>query len=268
MFTRKSSVACTAIGVAFSAALACTPALAADMPIVGTGDGMVVLQAIAKAFNAENPGTNAMVPPSIGSGGAIAAVGTDQQVLGRVARPLNDKEKAQGLIYTPVMRIPSAIIAHPSAGVVTLSVAQLRAIFEGSVTSWKEVGGKDVRIRVVRREDADSTLGVLRDTMPGWKDLVFTTKSKTSTTTQDMLQTVSSTEGAIGFAPYDSSLAGSLSVLAVDGRKPIDGGYPSAVVVALIYKDAALTPEAKKFVAYAKSEKAKAILTGLGAVGN
>lgn len=241
---------------------------AGDLVIVGTGDGMDVLQAIAKSFNTKNSETTVLVPPSIGSGGAIAAVGTDQQVLGRVARPLSDKEKAQGLVYVPLMRIPSAIIVHPSAGITSITDAQLKAVYEGNIASWKEVGGADVRVRVVRREDADSTLSVLRDSMPGWKDIALTTKSKTSTTTQDMLATVRSTEGAIGFAPYDSSLPGSLSVLAINGRKPTEAGYPSAAVIALIYKDSTATPEVRKFIEFSKSPEAKSLISTLGAVPN
>ncbi len=240
--------------------------LARELPVVGAGDGMDVLVALAKTFNSQNSAITVLVPPSIGSGGAIAAVGTDQQVLGRVARPLNDKEKARGLIYAPVMRIPSAFIAHPSAGVTSITSVQLKAIYEGSITSWKEVGGADVRIRVVRREDADSTLSVLRETMPGWKDIVLTSKSKTSTTTQDMLQTVRLTEGGIGFAPYDASLPAAMTVLSIDGRKPIDAGYPSAAVIALIYKEATATPEARKFIEFVQSDDARRIISTLGAM--
>jgi phosphate transport system substrate-binding protein len=267
-FFSGSSISAKAFTFALALTLFSNVSVAGDIPIVGTGDGMDVLQAAATVFNADNAGTKILVPPSIGSGGGIAAVGTDQNILGRIARPLSDKEKAQGIIYTPVMQIPSAIFAHPSAGVTALTNAQLRAIFEGSVASWKEVGGADIRIRVVRREDADSTLAVLRATMPGWKDIVLTTRSKTATTTQEMVDTVQFTEGAIGFGPYGRALASAVSVISIDGKKPVDAGYPSAVVVALIHKEATATPEAKSFIEFMKSPKARSVLSTLGASSN
>lgn len=249
-------------------ALGSRPAAAASLEVVGTGDGMDILQALAKSFGGDNAGIIISIPPSIGSGGAVTAVGTDKQVLGRVARPLSEAEKGQGLVYAPFMRIPSAIIAHPSAGVASLTNAQLRAIFDGTATNWKDVGGADLRIRVVRREDADSTLGILRASMPGWKDLQITTRSKTAATTQEMFDTVRATEGAIGWAPYSSSLGQTMRVISIDGKAPTAAGYPSAVEIALIYKEAKVTPEARKFIDYVKSAKAKTIFTGLGAVGN
>ena len=81
-----------------AAALWCQAARSSELVVVGTGDGMELLQAVAAVYTAEDPETTIIVPPSIGSGGAVAAVGADRNVLGRVARALTDKEKAQGLI--------------------------------------------------------------------------------------------------------------------------------------------------------------------------
>src|SRR5205085_1966260 len=134
--------------------------------------------------------------PSIGSGGGVAAVGSEKEVLARVARPLSDTERGLGLVATPVFRLPSAFFVHRSAGVSGLSTQQLADIYAGKITNWRDVGGADLRVKVVRREEIDSTLLVLRQTMPGWKDLAITEKSKTAVTTQDCINTVKQVEGA------------------------------------------------------------------------
>ena len=64
-------------------------AAAAELPVVGTGDGMELLRALGAAYTADNPKTQVVVPPSIGSGGGIAAVGSEKEVLARIARPLS-----------------------------------------------------------------------------------------------------------------------------------------------------------------------------------
>lgn len=260
---RNRAIAATFLSVCFAFS-----AHAGELAVVGTGDGMFILSALAGSFNAKNPETTVTIPPSIGSGGAIAAVGTGQNSLGRVARPLTDAEKAQGLAYVAIMRVPAAFVAHPSAGVAALTDAQLKSIYEGSVSNWKEVGGADIRIRVVRREDSDSTLTVLRQTMPGWANIAITSRSKTATTTQDMLESVRSTEGAIGFAPFDPSSAKGLTVFAVNGSAPSDPIYPSATQIALIYKDPSLTAEGRKFVEFSRSPDAQALIKTLGAIPN
>lgn len=244
----------------------CATVHASDLSVVGTGDGIDLLRALGAAYTAEHAETNVIVPPSIGSGGGIAAVGSGKKVLGRIARPLSDSEKQAGLVATPIFRLPSAFFVNRAAGINSLSDAQLAGIYSGKITNWKEVGGADIRIRVVRREDQDSTLLVLRQSMPGWKDLVITEKSKTAVTTQDCFNTVKEVEGAIGFGPFTKALETDHTVLKIDGHYPTDPGYPSAVTLLLIHKEATITPEAQAFIGYAKAAKAKTVLTRMGGV--
>ena len=239
-------------------------ASADDLAIVGTGDGIEMLQAVATAYNAETGAARVSVPPSIGSGGAVAAVGGERQKLGRVARPLTETEKGQGLVEVPLTRIPSAIFVHRDVGVTSLTSAQVAAIFSGTIENWNAVGGSDLKIRVVRREDTDSTLAVLRSSMPGWRDLVLTSRSKTATTTQDAIETVRQTPGAIGFGPFSTALTGEIAVLSIDGNAPRDPAYPSAVTLALIYKAATRDAAAADFLAFATSDRAKHLLAERG----
>ena len=244
----------------------CVTAAAGDLSIVGTGDGIDLLRALGAAYTADHPETNVIVPPSIGSGGGVAAVGSDKEVLARIARPLSDSERDAGLIATPVFRLPSAFFVHRSAGIASLTNAQLADIYRGKITNWRDVGGPDLRIKVVRREDADSTLQVLRQSMPGWKDLVITDKSKTAVTTQDCIDTVKEVQGAIGFGPFTKALEMELAVLRIDGHYPTDRNYPSAVTLSFVHKEATVTPDAKNFIGYARNAKAKTVLVSMGGV--
>jgi phosphate transport system substrate-binding protein len=237
-----------------------------ELSVVGTGDGIELLRALGASYSADNPQTTVLVPPSIGSGGGLAAVGGDKEVLARVARPLTDSERALGLVSTPMFRLPSAFFVHRGANVTGITAQQLADIYAGKITNWADVGGAGMRIKVVRREEADSTLGVLRQSMPGWKDLVITEKSKTAVTTQDCVNTVKEVEGAIGFGPFTRGVEMELVVLKIDGRYPTDAEYPSAVTVSLVHKRATVTPDATQFIDYVKTARAKTLLTSMGGV--
>jgi phosphate transport system substrate-binding protein len=252
--------------IATVALLSCPPAFAGGFAVVGTGDGMEMLHAVSVMFSTDRPDLTVSVPPSIGSGGAVAAVGAERNVLGRVARPLKDAEKEQGLETTPIVRIPSAFFVHPSAGVGALAAQQLTDIYGGRIENWRELGGADLKIKIVRREDADSTLGELRATMPGWKDLAITSRSKMALTTQEAIESVRTVEGAIGFGPYSTTLEQGTTILRVDGKHPTDPSYYSAVTLALLHKPATLTPDAKSFVEFTRSEKAHNLFRQLGGV--
>jgi phosphate transport system substrate-binding protein len=237
-----------------------------ELSVVGTGDGMELLRALGAAYSSDNPQTAILVPPSIGSGGGLAAVGGDKEVLARVARPLTDSERSLGMIATPMFRLPSAFFVHRGANISDLTAQQLTDIYAGKIVNWAELGGANVRIKVVRREEADSTLTVLRQSMPGWKDLTITEKSKTAITTQDCIDTVKNVEGAIGFGPYTKALEMELVVVKVNGKYPTDPDYPSAVTVSLVHKQATVTPDAARFIAYVKTPRAKTLLTSMGGV--
>ena len=75
---------------------------AGDLSVVGTGDGIDLLRALGAAYTADHPDTNIIVPPSIGSGGGIAAVSSNKEVLARAARPLSDPEK-EAAFYTALL---------------------------------------------------------------------------------------------------------------------------------------------------------------------
>jgi phosphate transport system substrate-binding protein len=248
--------ACATVGVARGGELA----------ILGTGDGVELLQALAEHYRAVDSSIAVKIPPSIGSGGGISAVGSGTARLARVARVLTDAERERGLIYSPVARLPSAIYVHPTAGITRLSASQLADIYAGRIINWRDVGGSDQRIRVVRREENDSTLVILRASMPGWKNLEITERSKTAVSTQEAVETVRLTDGAIGFGPYSGALEIGVKVVLIDGRHPTDARYPSSVELAYVYKLDNLTPETIKFMEFTKTPEAIKVIRSFGAI--
>ena len=246
--------------------LATAAASAGDLVIPGTGDGLEMLGHLAAAYTAKHTETNVIVPPSIGSGGGKIAVAQDRASLGRIAVPLSAADEAIGMVAVPIVRVPTVFFTHPSVRVPNLTRHQVSQIFAGSIRSWADVGGPDLRIRVVRREEADSTLQVLRATIPEWKDLVITDRSKTAVTTQEAFETVASHEGAIGFGPYSTTIGQQFNILKVDGLHPTSMEYPSFTTIRLIFKRRNLSDEAMSFVKFATSAEATHIFASYGGV--
>lgn len=241
-----------------------------ELTVVGTGDGLEMLREIGAGFSSKNPEVKLSIPPSIGSGGGIAAVSSDEERLARVARPLKESEQQAGLEYRPFAKIPSAFFVNSSVGLSSITAEDLYRVYSGQVRNWAELGGADLRVRLVRREDADSTLKVLRASMPGWDVLEISPRSKTAVTTQEAIETARNVKGAIAFGPYSRLLEQGLSVLKIDGFHPTSEDYPSAVTLALIYKDQQMDDQMKAFIDYASSDEARELITNYGgvAIGN
>ncbi len=53
------------------------------------------------------------------------------------------------------------VIAHPSNPVSRISKSDLQAVLEGKITRWNALGGPDLPIEVVVRDDAESGVGLL-----------------------------------------------------------------------------------------------------------
>lgn len=234
--------------------------------VVGTGDGLELFKLVGQLYEKSNPSVQILVPPSIGSGGAIVAVGAGRERIGRIARALTPVESASGLIVTPVFDIPSVFYVHPGVGARALSGAQLRSIFEGRITNWSALGGPDLRIRVVRREESDSVFTVLRATIPEFSTVEVTERSKLALTTQDAVASIRENEGAIGFAPYSVSTAEQLAVIALNGHAPTEANYPAKVRVALIKRETPSDPAIKAFIRYFATPEARRAIVGFGAI--
>ncbi len=239
---------------------------AEKIEIVGTGDGMAVLRSLGDAFQGTDASVTVDVPDSIGSGGGIKAVGKDIHKVGRVARPIKDKEKHFGLEYQPFAKVPVVFYVNKSVDVRNLTAAQVVGIYSGTITNWQEVGGNDAPIRVVRREDGDSSLGVLKKTFPGFDSLVMTTRAKTAVSTPESFDAVEDKPGAIGFGPYSDAVVADVNILTIDGIAPTDAAYPSATTLALIYKEKSRTGHVARFLDFTRSAAGRTAIESANAI--
>jgi phosphate transport system substrate-binding protein len=241
-------------------------ASAIDIVVPGTGDGLDMLRYVAAVYNERHPGTRIILPPSIGSEGGKSAVLDGSARLARVALPLTTADEAAGLVSVAVVRVPTAFFAHPSVNVTALSSEQVTRIFAGDIRNWREVGGRNLRIKVVLREEGDSTLQVLRATMRGWKNLALTERSMTVTRTHGAEEAVSRFEGAIAFGPYSKHLEAQFNVFKIDGHEPTKPDYPSFTTVRFIFKRDQFTDEMRKFLKFARLPEIGEIFRRYGAV--
>ncbi len=239
-------------------------AFAEEITIVGTGSGMSILEAIGKEFTRQNPDIKIHVPKSIGSGGGIKSVGNDLNKIGRVARGIKEKEKHYGLTQVPIVKMPIVFFINKNIGVKDLSARQICDIYSAKITNWKDVGGKDSRIKVIRREDGDSSLKVLQGSFPGFKDITITDKSKTTYSDQETLESVEKIGSSISFGTFGNARGYNVDILKIDGKAPDKADYPYNGILSLIYKEQNNKGNIRKFVMFAQSDKAHSAIKDAG----
>ncbi len=129
-------------------------------------DGSTTVGPIAKAFAeyymAGNPDVNVTVSESGSGNGAKSLLNGTCQVAD-MSRPMKDGEfkAAADKGIQPVAHVCALdglpILVHPSNPVNDLTVAQVRGIFLGNISNWKEVGGPDRPIVTISRDTNSGT---------------------------------------------------------------------------------------------------------------
>ena len=177
-------------------------------------------------------GLTITVDDSGGSGGGIAQLGSGQVDIAMSSKPISDDDKRR----FPDVRFTSTSIGEDAVGIVvrrevvargfrSVTKDQLRQLFEGKITNWKQLGGPDLKVFVYDKEPGRGTREVLDKFLygPGVKappppdvDYYAVIGGNLEARTK-----VKSTPGAV--APLSVAFAKGqkkLAVLAVDGIEP------------------------------------------------
>jgi len=115
-----------------------------------------VVQEAAAQFTQKYPATRVDIQ---GGGSSVGLTQLEQGVvdIGNSSRDLNPGEGGGKLLDHKVAFDVIALVVNPSMPIKDLTDAQVRAIFLGTVTNWKALGGPDKEIVVVIRDQASGT---------------------------------------------------------------------------------------------------------------
>jgi phosphate transport system substrate-binding protein len=138
----------------------------------------------------------------VGSSAGIKAAIDGTADIGMSSRELKEEEKAEGLVETVIAYDGIAVVLHPSNGVEDLTKAQIKDIFEGTITNWSEVGGADQDIVVVTREAGSGTRGAFEEILKLLDENNGSTIVETAVVAEGtgaVMASVASKEASIGF---------------------------------------------------------------------
>jgi phosphate transport system substrate-binding protein len=99
-----------------------------------------------------------------------------------------------------------SIYVNNDSPVKELTLDQLKGIFTGKITNWKDVGGPDAPITVYSRENSSGTYEFFKSSVLQGED--FASSAQTMPGTAALVQAVSHDKGGIGYggAAYDSGV--------------------------------------------------------------
>ena len=239
-------------------------------------DTMVILgQRLAEEYMKAQPGAVVQVNGG-GSGTGIAALLNRTVDLAQSSRPMKEEEKTKvkaqygaDVVEQPVALDALAVFVHSSSPVQSLTVAQLKDIFQGKVTNWSQVGGPDAQIILYGRESSSGTYDYFREHVLNKED--FAPAVQTLQGTAAVINAVGRDRNGIGYGGIAYATDVRPLAIAAEGAQPVapseatvaDGTYPLSRHLFFYY--AANAPErVTKFAQWAVTPEAQALVTKVG----
>jgi len=180
--------------------------------INGSTSVQPLVEELAAAYKEINPYATIDIQ-SGGSGVGIKSAIDGVVDIGMSSRELKTDEKI--LKEFRIATDGIAVILNSQNPVNDLTLEQLRKIYAGEITNWKEVGGNDGAITVVTREEGSGTRGAFMELI-GLE--MLSSLAITQGSTGAVMTTVTSDANSIGYASYGSVKDNTdLKVISIDG---------------------------------------------------
>lgn len=140
--------------------------------------------------------------------GGGSSIGINDLIDGKVniansSRPITYEERLsleeKGIRFQEnvIAKDAISIISDPGVGVSSLSTSQLSDIFSGRIKNWKQLGGKDLKITLVGRDQNSGTRSYLEKRFARYEGFpVNHIELKTNT---EIVKKVENTKGAMGY---------------------------------------------------------------------
>jgi len=240
----------------------------------GSDTVLPLAQAEAEEFMIEYPEKSVTVTGG-GSGVGIAALIDGEVDIATASREMKAEEieaaEANGItpVETTIAYDGITVIVNPENPVTELTFDQLRGIYNGSISNWKDVGGEDQDIVVLSRDSSSGTYEYFKEEV--LLEDEYRPDALTQPATGGIVSEVSQNANAIGYigvAYLDDSVK-ALSLDAGNGFEApsseniLSGAYPLARAL-YFYTDGEPSGLTKEFVDFVLSETGQNLVTEVG----
>lgn len=183
--------------------------------IAGSTSVQPLAAKLAEAYMDKHPNVKINVQGG-GSGLGIRSVSQNIIAIGTSSKDLNNNE-SKGLNRYLIGKDGIVIVINSENPVDGLNTSQIRDIYAGNLTNWKDVGGKDGKINVITREDGSGTRSVFQKIVMGKN--VIRGDAVVLTSTESVAQAVIGDPNAMGYMSL-TGFNSDLKALKVDGVYP------------------------------------------------
>ncbi len=264
----------TRVGIALSAIVAliapvflagCLGDDKTEIEIKGSTTVLPIAEAAAEAYMDDNDDVEITVSGG-GSSKGVEAVSQGTVDIGMASRELKSSEDTGELIKHVVAKDGIAIIVNTANTVTALTMDQVKAIYNGSITDWSTLGGSGA-IVVVGRDSASGTRATFEELVMDDQEPTTAMEEKSSNgLVHSMIKETPGAIGYVGLGYVDSDVQG----VDIDGVTPSvatvqDGTYPISRDLNMFTKGQP-SGAVKEFIEYIQSSEGQSIVEAEGFV--
>lgn len=202
-----------------SAAAAST--LSGEITYDGASSFQALVEAAGEKFMEENP--DVIISGSgNGSGKGLTAVASGTVTIGNsdvFAETKLDESDAAKLVDYEVAVVGMGPVVSKNVTVDDLTLEQLKGIFSGTITNWKEVGGDDATIVVLNRKAGSGTRATFEAAVFGNEANEFKGDAELDKS-GDVQTQLSSTDNAISYLDFSHFDDSKFNAVKVEGVEP------------------------------------------------
>lgn len=222
----------------------------------------------AEKFKKENTGINVEIN-QIGSSAGIKDAINGTVEIGMSSRDLKEEEIAEGLVEVEVAFDGMAVITSKNNKIDSLKLSDVKDIYIGKITNWKDVGGEDSQIVVVSREDGSGTRDAFQEIV-GYTSEELYKESIIGDGSGNIKTTVAGNNHAIGFISFEY-IDDSVNAVKIDDIAPIaenvkSGEYKLSRPFLLVYKEENLKENGNKLIDFILSKEGQNIVEESGLI--
>ena len=198
-----------------------------EVVVSGSTTLLPIAEVAGEMYSDDHPGVSILVS-GMGSSAGIESLANGSSDIGTSSRELKEAELELGLADVPVAYDAIAVIVHPDNPVRELSTLQVRSIFAGVITNWSELGGPDLTIGLVNRDEASGTREAFSKIV--MDDARFDIGAVILPGTGQVRAVVSEVPGAVGYISL-GFVNDDVRAVSIDGVEPseaavVAGTYP------------------------------------------
>ncbi|MEO1147842.1 MAG: substrate-binding domain-containing protein [Cyanobacteria bacterium J06638_22] len=239
--------------------------------VSGSSSSANLLSVLVDAYTSSNPSSQLELLEPTQSENTIAGVQQGLVDLGVISRALKPEDGDDGTLESrEVARDALLVATHPSVtGVTNLTTEDLRGIYSGSITNWKELNGPDAEIVVLDRPEDESAKRLLREHYLG-ADLANAPNAVVLRKEGELIQTIQSTPYSIGAFSLAHAIFHDMPVnrLQLNGVEPTsetlgNGQYPMFRNVNLVWNQE-VSDSSQAFIDFIFSQSGTEVLEQAG----